>query len=99
MCLLIHKPCWAELPEHLLESAAGFNPHGYGFIGFGREGGSVVRRSAVTNLPELRQLYDAFRERFAAHQHDDFARIARKMHCRLTRGIRASHNEHNFVLA
>lgn len=63
MCLLIHKPRYAELPDQLLESAAEFNPHGYGFIGFGSDGSCVVRRSAVTDLPELRQLYEAFRDK------------------------------------
>ena len=63
MCLLIHKPKHAVLPEQLLESAAAFNPHGYGFIGFGADGSCVVRRSEHTDLYELRQLYEAFRDK------------------------------------
>lgn len=61
MCLLIHKPVNAALPEQLLESAAAFNPHGYGFLSYGRDGKLVVRRSTQTSVDELQALYEEFR--------------------------------------
>ncbi len=62
MCLLIHKPADAALPEQLLESAADFNPHGYGFIGFAADGSLVIRRSTTTSVAELQGLYEEFRD-------------------------------------
>jgi hypothetical protein len=35
MCLIIHKPAQADVPEDLLASAAEFNPHGFGIMTFG----------------------------------------------------------------
>ena len=61
MCLLIHKPVNAALPEQLLESAATFNPHGYGFLSYGTDGKLVVRRSSQTSTDELHALYEEFR--------------------------------------
>ncbi len=62
MCLLIHKPKDAALPALLLESAAAFNPHGYGFVSYGPDGALVVRRSSTTSTAELHDLYDEFRD-------------------------------------
>ncbi len=60
MCLLIHKPKNAVLPEQLLDSAAAFNPHGYGFISYDNNGKLVIRRSATTSSRELHALYEEF---------------------------------------
>lgn len=61
MCLLIHKPCDAELPEALLDSAADYNPHGYGLMAFaGSE--LVVHRRASTRKQELFALYRELRD-------------------------------------
>ncbi len=60
MCLLIHKPKNAVLPEQLLDSAADFNPHGYGFISYDQNGKLVIRRSATTSSRELHELYEEF---------------------------------------
>jgi hypothetical protein len=62
MCLLIHKPVHAAVPEQLLESAATFNPHGYGFLSYDQSGELVVRRSSSTSTDELHGLYDEFRD-------------------------------------
>ncbi len=60
MCLLIHKPKDAVLPEQLLASAAAYNPHGYGFMSYGTDGELVVRRSSTTSTDELHSLYEEF---------------------------------------
>lgn len=60
MCLLIHKPKDTELPPALLDAAVAFNPHGFGFMGFGGDG-LVIRRRARTSLKELHKLYETFR--------------------------------------
>jgi hypothetical protein len=60
MCLLIHKPKGIALPEQLLESAADYNPHGYGFISFNEAGELQIRRNATTSSTELRALYAEF---------------------------------------
>lgn len=62
MCLLIHKPKNAILPEHLLDSAAEFNPHGFGFMSFADDGKLVVRRRALTSKTVLHRLYEEFRD-------------------------------------
>jgi hypothetical protein len=56
VCLVIHKPAHARVPEQLLASAAQFNPHGFGIMTFGAERGVVLRRRARTRLPELKRL-------------------------------------------
>ncbi len=61
MCLLIHKPKHVEVPALLLESAALFNPHGYGFISFQPDGNLIVKRNPVTSSVELQALHDEFR--------------------------------------
>ena len=62
MCLLIHKPRQAELPALLLASAAEYNPHGFGFIGFAAAGELEIHRQAFTDLPRLTALYERFQD-------------------------------------
>lgn len=62
MCLLIHKPKNVAVPALLLESAAQFNPHGYGFISFGADGKVAIHRSATTSSAELLDLYAQYRD-------------------------------------
>lgn len=54
MCLIVHKPAGRTLPAALLESAAEYNPHGAGMVALGPGGHPEVRRSAVTDLDEIR---------------------------------------------
>lgn len=61
MCLLIHKPRDAELPDALLDSAADYNPHGYGLMAFA-DGELVVHRRANTRKSELFALYRELRD-------------------------------------
>lgn len=61
MCLLIHKPAHQDLPESLLESAAAFNPHGYGFMAFDAASGVSVTRRKNTRLSELHRIYERYR--------------------------------------
>ncbi len=63
MCLLIHKSADAVIPAALLESAAGFNPHGFGLMAFDTEGRIVVHRRAHTVIDELQALAHDYRER------------------------------------
>ncbi|HLT63317.1 MAG TPA: class II glutamine amidotransferase [Pseudohongiella sp.] len=58
MCLIIHKPANQQLPEGLLESAATYNPHGFGVMTFGDNNRPVVRRSGRTNFRELQKICD-----------------------------------------
>jgi len=60
VCLVIHKPAHARVPEELLASAAQFNPHGFGIMTFGAERGIALRRRARTRLPELVRLCRAY---------------------------------------
>jgi hypothetical protein len=62
MCLVIHKPRDVELPQTLLDSAADYNPHGYGLMAFGADGELQVKRSVQTHKRELRALYREFRD-------------------------------------
>ncbi|MDR2212778.1 MAG: class II glutamine amidotransferase [Pseudomonadales bacterium] len=62
MCLLIHKPREAELPKSLLDSAADYNPHGYGLMAFDKAGELQVKRSVTTCKRELAFLYQEFRD-------------------------------------
>jgi len=63
MCLLIHKPARLDLPPGLLESAAVYNPHGYGFMAFDGAGKVLVTRRKNTRLAELHDIYEQYRER------------------------------------
>lgn len=58
MCLLIHKPRDARIPLALLESAADYNPHGFGCMALRDDGSLVVKRRSVTRKRELRRLND-----------------------------------------
>jgi len=62
MCLLIHKPSAAAVPDALLDSAADYNPHGYGLMAFVDGGTLVVERRADTKKSELLALYREFRD-------------------------------------
>ena len=57
MCLIIHKPANQSLPEGLLDSAARYNPHGFGVMTF-NDKRPVVRRSSRTNLRALHNICD-----------------------------------------
>jgi hypothetical protein len=62
MCLIIHKPEHATLPPLLLESAAKFNPHGYGFVVFNRDGGFSISKQKDTSIRRLNHLYNKHRD-------------------------------------
>jgi predicted glutamine amidotransferase len=55
MCLIVHKPAGRTLPAALLESAAEYNPHGAGMVALGHGGHPEVRRSAVSDVDEIRR--------------------------------------------
>lgn len=60
MCLIIHKPAGARLPEDLLASAVEFNPHGFGIMAFGPAQRVVVRRHARGSIAALKRLVASF---------------------------------------
>ena len=62
MCLLIHKPHDSELPASLLDSAAEYNPHGFGLMAFDSDDRLVVRRRTRTRKADLHALYREFRD-------------------------------------
>jgi len=62
MCLIIHKPAGAELPEELLASAVEFNPHGFGVMAYGPRHRPTVRRRASGGLTALTRLVACFAE-------------------------------------
>jgi Predicted glutamine amidotransferase len=62
MCLVIHKPRDIELPDALLDSAADYNPHGYGLMAFADDGDLQIIRSAETRKSELLAQYREFRD-------------------------------------
>jgi len=57
MCLVIHKPRDARIPEELLASAAEFNPDGFGILSFDESRGFDLRRRSRTSAAELLRLY------------------------------------------
>jgi predicted glutamine amidotransferase len=57
MCLVIHKPRDARIPDELLVSAAKFNPDGFGILSFGATRGIDLRRRSQTRTSELLRLY------------------------------------------
>ena len=71
MCLIIHKPAQADVPEDLLASAAEFNPHGFGLMTFGADRGITVRRRSQTRLPELKRRIEELEAKVAALMGDE----------------------------
>lgn len=53
MCLIIHRPAGAVIPEALLESAAAFNPHGFGVMSYTDHAGVRVERHARSRLDDI----------------------------------------------
>lgn len=62
MCLIIHKPAGCALPDELLQSAAAFNPHGFGIVSFGHGARARIRRRQRTDIHELERQYRAMRD-------------------------------------
>lgn len=59
---MIHKPAGVEVPDRLLESAAGYNPHGFGIMVLHEDGRLELRRRSRTHINTLRTVYERFRE-------------------------------------
>jgi glutamine amidotransferase class II-like protein len=57
MCLIIHKPRGIKVPRELLQSAAEYNPHGFGFMAFAEPGSVRVTKHCVTSFPDLWRSY------------------------------------------
>jgi hypothetical protein len=50
MCLIIHQPEGATTPVALLQSAAEYNPDGFGFMGFDAHGKPRIERSGFADV-------------------------------------------------
>ncbi|HEX4895911.1 MAG TPA: class II glutamine amidotransferase [Solimonas sp.] len=50
MCLIIHKPADASIPEDLLAAAAAHNPDGWGLMGFAPDGRLLLERHATVDV-------------------------------------------------
>lgn len=53
MCLIIHKPVGAVIPEELLAAAAAHNPDGWGLMGFDVSSRLLLEKHAVVDVAEL----------------------------------------------
>jgi hypothetical protein len=61
MCLIIHKPKGVKVPKALLQSAAEYNPDGFGFMAFAGPMRSIrVNKSHVTKFPDLWMSYQEY---------------------------------------
>jgi hypothetical protein len=56
MCLIVHQPKGSTAPLALLQSAAEYNPDGFGFMGFDSAGHTVVERSGEPGFERARVL-------------------------------------------
>jgi len=96
MCLVIHKPRGAQIPDELLASASHYNPDGFGIMAFDASGAIDVRRRARTRLAELRRLYRE-REEFECVVHLRYRtrgsiELGNTQPMRITRDIYMVHN-------
>lgn len=62
MCLIIHKPAGARIPDELLAAAAVHNPDGWGLMGFAANGRLLVQNHAHVDLDELLDAERAFED-------------------------------------
>lgn len=85
MCLIIHKPAQAAIPEELLSAAAVHNHDGWGLMGLDREGAPFVERHPVV---DVRQIVDAVH----AHRRHELVLHLRRQ----TRGSSGVENAHPF---
>ena len=53
MCLIIHKPAGAEIPQDLLAAASAHNPDGWGLMGFDDDGRVLIERHAIVDVDQL----------------------------------------------
>lgn len=88
MCLIIHQPEGATTPVELLRSAAEYNPDGFGFMGFDRQGRVKVERSGEPGIALASRLASEFAGRNCAFHFR-----------RRTRGSSDEENLHPFKLA
>jgi predicted glutamine amidotransferase len=88
MCLIIHQPEGAETPVELLRSAAEYNPDGFGFIAFHRNGRVRVERGGDAGIALASRLSSEFAGRNCAFHFR-----------RRTRGSSHEENLHPFKLA
>lgn len=62
MCLIIHKPAGLPIAHDLLEAAAELNPDGWGVMGLGPKGETLIERELAVRLPDLLQFEEQHRE-------------------------------------
>lgn len=62
MCLIIHKPAGAEVPEELLSAAAVHNRDGWGLMGFAPGGGLLLERHPRVDLEQVVEVVHRHRQ-------------------------------------
>lgn len=88
MCLIIHQPEGATTPVALLQSAAEYNPDGFGFMGFDAHGKPRIERSGFADVELATRLAEQFAGRNCAFHFR-----------RRTRGSSHAENLHPFKLS
>ena len=88
MCLIIHQPEEVTTPVDLLQSAADYNPDGFGFMGFDDTGKLRIERSASADVALATRLATEFAGRNCAFHFR-----------RRTRGSSHAENLHPFKIA
>lgn len=88
MCVIVHKPQEARIPDELVQAALSLNPDGWGLMGFAADGSLIAERHAHTDAALIGE---------ALRRHADADLV---LHLRQrTRGDGAAENAHPFKVA
>ncbi len=88
MCLIIHKPQAAAIPDDLLQAALTLNRDGWGLMGLGAEGEVILERHGDSNLAVIQAALHRYRN----------AELVLHLRQR-TKGTESVENAHPFKLA
>jgi len=88
MCLIVHKPKEARIPEDLVAAALAFNTDGWGLMGIAPDQSLIIERHAFSDFGEIRQV-------LARHRDAELVLHLR----RRTRGAADRENTHPLAIA